>query len=57
MSPFTIQNNPEDREFVVVDSSASMHMLNRKDLNSAELETVTEESDDGHNSQWRSADA
>ena len=30
---------PEDREFVV-DSGASMHMLSRKDLNSAELETV-----------------
>ena len=31
--------NPEEREFVV-DSGASMHMLSRKDLNSAELETV-----------------
>ena len=30
---------PEEREFVV-DSGASMHMLSRKDLNSAELETV-----------------
>ena len=30
----------EEREFVV-DSSASMHMISRKDLNSAELETVT----------------
>ena len=30
---------PEEREFVV-DSSASMHMVSRKDLNSAELETV-----------------
>ena len=29
----------EEREFVV-DSSASMHMVSRKDLNSAELETV-----------------
>ena len=29
----------EERE-IVVDSGASMHMLNRKDLNSAELETV-----------------
>ena len=31
---------PEEREFVV-DSSASMHMISKKDLNSAELETVT----------------
>ena len=30
---------PEEREFVV-DSGASMHMLSRTDLNSAELETV-----------------
>ena len=30
---------PEEREFVV-DSGASMHMLSRKYLNSAELETV-----------------
>ena len=31
---------PEEREFVV-DSRASMHMISKKDLNSAELETVT----------------
>ena len=31
---------PEEREFVV-DSGASMHMIGKKDLNSAELETVT----------------
>ena len=31
---------PEEKEFVV-DSGASMHMLSRKDLNSAELETVS----------------
>ena len=31
---------PEEREFVV-DSGASMHMISQKDLNSAELETVT----------------
>ena len=31
--------NPEEREFVA-DSSASMHMLSRKDLNSAELDAV-----------------
>ena len=30
---------PEEREFVV-DSRASMHMLSKKDLNSADLETV-----------------
>ena len=37
-SPSTIK--PEEREFVV-DSGASMHMISKKDLNSAELETVT----------------
>ena len=37
-SPSTIK--PEAREFVV-DSGASMHMISKKDLNSAELETVT----------------
>ena len=31
---------PEEREFVV-DSGASLHMISEKDLNSAELETVT----------------
>ena len=31
---------PEEREFVV-DSGASMHMISKKDMNSAELETVT----------------
>ena len=36
--PSTIK--PEEREFVV-DSGASMHMISKKDLNSAELETVT----------------
>ena len=30
---------PEEREFVV-DSGASMHMVSKKDLNSAELETL-----------------
>ena len=47
----------EEREFVV-DSGASMHMLSRKDLNSAELETVKslKKSDDGGNSQRRGAD-
>ena len=38
LSPSTIK--PEGREFVV-DSGASMHMMRKKDLNSAELETVT----------------
>ena len=37
-SPSTIK--PEEVEFVV-DSGASMHMISKKDLNSAELETVT----------------
>ena len=37
-SPATIK--PEEREFVV-DPGASMHMISKKDLNSAELETVT----------------
>ena len=37
-APSTIK--PEEREFVV-DSGASMHMISKKDLNSAELETVT----------------
>ena len=31
---------PEEREFVV-DSGASMHMISKKDLNDAEMETVT----------------
>ena len=31
---------PEEREFVI-DSGASMHMISKKDLNVAELETVT----------------
>ena len=37
-APSTLK--PEEREFVV-DSGASMHMIGKKDLNSAELETVT----------------
>ena len=37
-SPQTIK--PEEKEFVV-DSGASMHMISKKDLNSAELETMT----------------
>ena len=43
---------PEEREFVV-DSGASMHMVSRKELNSAELANREDlkESDDGGNSQ------
>ena len=37
-APSTLK--PEEREFVV-DSGASMHMISKRDLNSAELETVT----------------
>ena len=37
---------PEEREFVV-DSRASMHMISKKDLSDAEMDTLTE---------WRSAD-
>ena len=37
-SPSTLE--PEEREFVV-DSGASMQMISKKDLNSAELETLT----------------
>ena len=37
-APSTLK--PEEREFVV-DSGASMHMISEKDLNSAELESVT----------------
>ena len=35
----TFPQEPEEREFVV-DPGASMHMVSRKDLNSAELETM-----------------
>ena len=38
LAPPTLK--PEERQFVV-DSGASMHMISNKDLNSAELETVT----------------
>ena len=37
--PSPSQIKPEEREFVV-DSGASMHMVSRKDLNSADLEPV-----------------
>ena len=42
---------PEEREFVV-DSGASMHMISKKDLNDAEMQ-----SHDSHIRQWRSANA
>ena len=46
--------NSEESEFVL-DSGATMHMVRKKDLNSAELETVRAFflSDDGRNSQRR----
>ena len=37
--PTASTKQPEEREFVV-DSGASMHMVSKKDLNSAELETM-----------------
>ena len=37
--PAASTKEPEEREFVV-DSGASMHMVNKRDLNSAELETM-----------------
>ena len=37
--PAASTKEPEEREFVV-DSGASMHMVSKKDLNSAELETM-----------------
>ena len=37
--PAASTTNPEEREFVV-DSGASMHMVSKKDLDKAELETV-----------------
>ena len=49
---------PEEREFVV-DSGASMHMISKKDLSDAEMDTLTKtcRSYDSHNRQWRSANA
>ena len=37
--PATSTKEPEEREFAV-DSGATMHMVSKKDLNSAELETM-----------------
>ena len=50
-SPSTFK--PEEREFVV-DTGASMHMISKKYLNSAELENRDDikKSDDGFYSQW-----
>ena len=49
---------PEKKEFVV-DSGASMHMISKKDLSKAEMDTFDEivQSYDSHNRQWRSANA
>ena len=49
---------PEEREFVV-DSGASMHMISKKDLSDAEMDTLTKSCSpyDSHNRQWRSANA
>ena len=51
-----LTNEPEEREFVV-DSGASMHVVSKKDLNSAELETMrtSKKSDDGDDGQRRGA--
>ena len=38
--PAPSNRKPEEREFVV-DSGASMHMISKKDLNSAEMDTLT----------------
>ena len=48
----------EEREFVV-DSGASMHMISKKDLSDAEMDTLTKSCSptDRHNRQRRSADA
>ena len=49
---------PEEREFVV-DSGASMHMINTKDLNDAEMDTLTTSRSPTTviTANWRSADA
>ena len=38
-TPGCVEKEPEEREFVV-DFGASMHMVSKRDLNSAELETM-----------------
>ena len=40
MLPAPSNLKPEEREFVV-DSGASMHMIRKKDLNDAEMDTLT----------------
>ena len=50
--PAASTKEPEEREFVV-DSGASMHMVSKSDLNSAELDI--EEADDGDDVQRRGA--
>ena len=49
---------PEEREFVV-DSGASMHMISKKDLSNAEMDTLTKSCSPTIviNRQWRSANA
>ena len=49
---------PGEREFVV-DSGASMHMISKKDLNDAEMDTLSKSCSPTIviNRQWRSADA
>ena len=49
---------PEEREFVV-DSEASMHMISKKDLSEAEMDTLTKLCSPTIviNCQWRSANA
>ena len=46
---------PEEREFVV-DSGASTHLISKKDMNDAELDTLTKSCSFTNNRQWRSAD-
>ena len=48
----------EERDFVV-DSGASMHMISKKDLNAAEMDTLTKSCSPTtvKNSHWRTADA
>ena len=51
--PVASTKEPEEREFVV-DSGVGMHMVSKRDLNSAELET-TRTSSDGDDGQRRGA--
>ena len=52
-----VHRRVHQREFVV-DSGASMHMISKKDLSDAEMDTLTKivQSYDSQNRQWRSAD-